>query len=109
FTFGQTLSVAIDNIYNFKPSLLTDEEKELKIPALDKFWKKVESDSVRYLPELRLELKRNGHNPFFYYDGSGLLLSLTNNRADKKLAIEAIAKCDLEDISQKIYVQTLNG
>jgi len=109
FAFGQILTAEIDSIYNFKPSKLTDKEKELKMPGLDKFWEKVKSDTIQYIPQLRIELKKNGHNPFFYYDGSGLLLSLTSNRTDKELAIEAIAKCDLDDISQKIYVQTLNS
>jgi hypothetical protein len=109
FAFGQTLTAEIDSIYNFKPSQLTDKEKEVKMPGLDKFWEKVKNDTIQYLSQLRIELKKNGHNPFFYYDGSGLLLSLTKNRTDKELAIEAIAKCDLEDISQKIYVKTLNG
>ena len=109
FAFGQNFTEEIDNIYNFQPSKLTDKEQELKMPSLDKFWGKVKSDTIQYLPKLRIELQKNGHNPFFYYDGSGLLLSLTKNRADKVLAIEAIAKCDLADISQKIYVKTLNG
>jgi hypothetical protein len=108
-SFGQSLTNDIDNIYNFKPSKLTDKEQEVKMPTLDKFWDKVKSDTTQYLPSLRMELKSNGHNPYFYYDGSGLLLSLTNTKADKELAIEAIAKCDLADISQKIYVQTLNN
>jgi len=109
FVFGQSLTLEIDSIYNFKPSKLTDKEQKLKMPALDKFWEKVKNDTIKYLPQLRIELKKNGHNPFFYYDGSGLLLSLSNRKTDKELSIEAIAKCDLDDISQKIYVQTLNG
>ena len=108
-SFGQSLTNDIDNIYNFKPSKLTDKEQEIKMSTLDKFWDKVKGDTTKYLPSLRTELKTNGHNPYFYYDGSGLLLSLSNSKADKELAIEAISKCDLEDISQKIYVQTLNN
>lgn len=106
---GQSVTNDIDNIYSFKPSKLTDKERELKMPALDEFWKKVKADTLNNLPMLRKELQENGHNPFFYFDGSGLLLSLTNNKADKELAIEAISKCDLDDISQKMFVMTLNG
>ena len=109
YAFGQSLTKEIDSIYNFKPSKLTDKEKEQKMPALDKFWDKVKGDTIVFLSELRKELKKNGHNPFFYYDGSGLLLSLTNTKEDKELAIEAIAKCDLDDISRRIYVKTLNS
>jgi len=109
FSFGQSLETEIDNVYNFKPSELTYNEQSIKIPMLDKFWNKVKNDTLKYLPLLRAELKKDGHNPFFYWDGSSLLLSLTRNKADKELSIEAITKCDLEDISQKVYVMTLNN
>ncbi len=108
YASGQSLTKEVDSIYNFKPSKLTDKEKEQQMPALDKFWDKVKGDTILYLSELRKELKKDGHNPFFYYDGSSLLLSLTNRKEDKELAIEAIAKCDLDDISRRIYVKTLN-
>jgi len=108
-SFGQSLEKEIDNIYDFKPSELTYNEQSIKIPMLDKFWNKVKNDTLKYLPLLRAELKKDGHNPFFYWDGSSLLLSLTRNKADKEVSIEAITKCDLEDISQKVYVMTLNN
>ncbi len=108
-TFGQNLTKEIDEVYDFKPSKLSDKEQETKIPSLDKFWNKVKKDTNQYLPMLRAELKSKNHNPYFYFDGSGLLLSLVNNKLDKQLAIEAIAKCDLSDISQRVYVTTLNS
>jgi hypothetical protein len=107
-SFGQSLSQEIDSIYNFQPGKLSDKEKESKFPPLDRFWDKVKSDTSGYLPQLRFELRVAEHNPFFYYDGSGLLLSLSKTKADKELAVQAIAKCNLDDISQKIYVTTLN-
>ncbi len=56
-----------------------------------------------------MELRQIGHNPYFYYDGSSLLLSLSNAVNDKQLAVQAIAKCDLADISRKMYITTLNN
>jgi hypothetical protein len=106
--FGQTLTKEIDEIYDFKPSKLSDKEQETKIPLLDKFWDKVKKDTTKFLPMLRTELKSKNHNPYFYYDGSGLLLSLSKYRLDKQLAVDAITKCDISDISQKVYVTTLN-
>lgn len=106
--FGQTLKSEIDNIYNFKPSKLSKSEQELKLPPLDKFWEKVKSDTTQYLPQLRDELNAANHNPFFYFDGSALLLSLSRNSFDKQLAANSIAHCDLDDISQREYVKTLN-
>lgn len=107
-SFGQSLKVEIDNIYNFKPSKMTDAEQEKKFPSLDQFWDKIKADTTLYLPSLRFELNEPNHNPYFYYDGAGLLLSLSKTNFDKKLAVIAITKCDLDDISQKLYVTTLN-
>jgi hypothetical protein len=104
--FGQSLNV--DNIYNFSPSKLKKSEQEKKLPALDGLWNKVKSDTTNYLPLLRNELNTQNHNPFFYYDGAALLLSLTKNDNDKTIAAKAIAKCDLADIDHKEYVITLN-
>jgi hypothetical protein len=108
-SFCQSMSADIDNIYNFSPNKLTRKEQEGKIKYLDEFWNKVKSDSTLYLPQLRRELTTNTHNPYFYFDGTGLLLSISHTKADKILAAESIAKCDLKDIDQKIYVQTLNS
>lgn len=105
---AQTLSESIDSIYNFKPGKLTDKEQEGYLPALDRFWGMVKGDTTKFLPLLRFELSQAGHNPFFYYDGSGLLLSLSGASSDKELAVQSIAKCDLDDISRKFYVMTLN-
>jgi hypothetical protein len=99
----------IDDIYTFKPSKLTSKEQETKVPALDKFWDEVKTDSARYLPKLRFELGKTGHQPYFYYDGSELLLSLSSSKADMALASDAISRCDLDDIDQKLYVTRINN
>jgi len=106
--FGQSLKNEIDNIYNFKPSKLSQSEQESKIPAIDKFWNKIKSDTGLYLPALRNELANSAHNPYFYFDGTALLLSLSHNALDKQLGANAIFRCDLEDINRRAYVRTLN-
>jgi hypothetical protein len=106
--FGQSLNTEVDNIYNFKPSKLSNAEQEAKVPDLDKFWNKVKSDTSSYLPALRAELKVSNHNPYFYFDGSALLLSLSKNALDKQLAANSIARSDLVDINSRQYVGTLN-
>lgn len=106
FTFGQTLNV--DKIYDFSPSKLTKSEQEKKVPELDGLWNRVKSDTTKYLPLLRYDLNAPNHNPYFYYDGAALLLSLSNSYNDKTIAAGAIAKCDLTDIDCKEYVTTLN-
>jgi len=101
-------SSEIDSVYTFKPSKLSRKEQETKLPALDRFWEKVKSDTSKYLPQLRFELDQSGHNSFFYYDGSELLMSLSEGKADKELAAYAISKCDLNDIDRKLYVSRVN-
>lgn len=108
-SFGQNLKDEVDNLYNFKPSKLTKKEQETKVPALDNFWNKIKNDTTTFLPLLRNELNAIGHNPYFYYDGASLLLSLTNTKEDKTIVSNAISKCDISDISRKIYVKTLNS
>ena len=108
-SFGQNLKDEVDNLYNFKPSKLTKKEQETKVPALDNFWNKIKNDTTTFLPLLRNELNAIGHNPYFYYDGASLLLSLTNTKEDKTIVSNAISKCDISDISRKFYVKTLNS
>jgi len=106
---GQSLKTEVDSIYNFKPSALTKAEQETKLPAMDKFWDKIKSDTTNNLPLLRNELIAPNHNPFFYYDGMSLLMSLSQTSLDKKIAAQAIAKCDISDIDRKLYVSALNN
>jgi hypothetical protein len=93
--------------YSFSPPKLSNEERELKSKALDSFWSWVSSDRVTLLPKLREELDRTDNSPFFYYDGSKLLLSLSKETKDKQLAVMAIARSDLSEIQAEDYVRTI--
>jgi len=86
FTYGQSLKTEIDQVYNFKPSKLSKAEQQAKFPVMDKLFAKIQSDTAKYLPELRSELIATGHAPYFYYDGCALLLTLSKSFSDKKLS-----------------------
>lgn len=105
---AQNLQQEIQSVYNFSPQKLTDKEMQEKSIMLDDFWKKVKSDTTKYLPLLRNELESNAHVPFFYFDGSSLLLSIDANNYHKHLAAKAISKCDINDINRRAYVGILN-
>jgi hypothetical protein len=105
---AQNLQQEIQTVYNFSPQKLTDKEMQEKSIILDDFWKKVKSDTTMYLPLLRNELESNAHVPFFYFDGSSLLLSIDANNYHKHLAAKAISKCDINDINRRSYVGILN-
>ena len=95
-------------LYSFSPRKLTQEEIEKKSSELEVFWKKVTSDREILLPMLRGELKRADNPPFFFFDGSQLLLKLSNDKADKELAISAIARSDIRDLSPPGYLMIVN-
>ena len=107
-TFGQISKIEIDKIYDFTPSKLSKSEQDKKMPTLDAFWEKVKSDTTTYLPALRRELNEPNHNPYFYFDGTTLLLSLTSSPLDKSIAAKAITKCQIKDIDRRAYVMLVN-
>jgi hypothetical protein len=105
----QSFTKEVDKIYDFTPHEMSEKQSEEKLKPLDKFWTKVKSDTSKYLPALRIELARDRHQSFFYFDGSSLLLSLSNNQSDRLLAGEAVTKCNIDDIDRSLYVRRLNG
>jgi len=106
--FGQSLKVEIDNVYNFKPSKLSKAEQQAKFPAMDKLFDKIKNDTAQYFPQLRSELIANGHNPYFYYDGSALLFTFSKSYADKQLIAKTLVKADLDDLNPELYTRMLN-
>ena len=109
-SFGQdSFKKEIDNLYNFHPQELSKAEQQEKFPALDKLFETVKSDTTKYLPLLRKELKSNDHFPYFYYDCSHLLMIMSKNHSDKELAAEAFSKCNIKDLDPKIYVVLLKS
>ncbi len=94
--------------FAFSPQKLNKEELKAKSSILDSFWKKVTADPEKLLPKLREELQRDGTPPFFYYDGSKLLLSLSKAKSDHQLAAMSISKCDLRDVEPSDYLRTVN-
>jgi hypothetical protein len=93
----------IQQTYNFQPHTLTSAEINQKSGVLDQFWTKAKAAPNLYIPALRQELADFRNPPFFLYDGSMLLLSLSDGPADRKVALAAIAHSDLHDVQQKDY------
>lgn len=106
--FTQSLHDDIKQTYDFSPSKLTRDEQNKKIPLMDDFWKKVKSDTSKYLNELRTELEADGNPKFFYFEGGQLLLSISEKISDQKIVLSAVLKSDPADIDRRTYVKTLN-
>ncbi len=89
--------------YNFQPHLLSDAQIKAKSVVLDEFWTKAKAQPSVYTSALRHELADFNNPPFFLYDGSMLLLKLSDTAPDRKIALNAIARCDLHDVQYKDY------
>jgi hypothetical protein len=102
---GQSASIhqQIQQTYNFQPHSLTSAEISQKSGVLDQFWTNAKAQSNVYVPALRIELRDFKNPTFFLYDGSMLLLSLSDTSEDRKIALAAIAHGDLRDVQPKDY------
>jgi hypothetical protein len=98
----------IQQVYSFQPHLLTDQQIEQKSRILDEFWKKAKAQSAIYVPSLRQELANFGNPSFFLYDGSMLLLSLSDKKEDRKVVLSAIAHCDIGDVQANDYFKQVH-
>ncbi len=101
----QSLSIhhEIVETYNFQPHLLSNQEIDRKSAVLDQFWSRAKAQQTVYVPALRRELADFKNPPFFLYDGSTLLLSLSDTSTDRKIALAAMAHCYLRDVQAKDY------
>jgi hypothetical protein len=93
----------IQQVYNFQPHLLDHERMAQKSRVLDRFWVRAEEEPEMYAAALRQELGDFSNPPYFLYDGSMLLLSLSDTPADRKIALAAISRCDLRDLKASDY------
>ncbi len=93
----------IHRLYGFEPHLLNDQQREQKSALMDQLWEKAKAQRLAYIPALRQELQDFGNPPFFLYDGSLLLLSLSDTNEDRKTALAAFARCALRDVQPTDY------
>src|SRR5260370_17109359 len=98
----------IEQTYNFQPHLLSSQQITDKSAVLDQFWRKAKAEPSLYVAALRQELGDFKNPPFFLYDGSTLLLSLSNTPADRKIALAAMARCDLRDVQPDEYFRQVH-
>jgi hypothetical protein len=97
------LHYEIQQLYNFEPHTLSDAQRSEKSSLLDQFWTKAKAQRDVYAPGLRQELADLSNPPFFLFDGSELLMSISNDPADNKIILAAVAHSNLQDIQSKEY------
>jgi hypothetical protein len=103
------LHAEIQTVYNFQPHNLNKAQIGVESAALDDFWKKAKSQREVYVPALRKELRDFSNPPYFLFDGSELLRSLSSDPADRKIILAAIAHSDLRDLQSKEYFLLVQG
>jgi hypothetical protein len=106
---GTAFRAKVAALYSFQPHKLTDAEITAKSGELDRFWEHVKADTTDTLPLLRQELENDQNPSFFFYDGAKLLLSLSKEPSDLRLALRSLPKADLQDIQGTDYLRTVHS
>jgi hypothetical protein len=99
----------IAKLYDFPIGKLSNEKMVEKSGELDVFWKKVEKEKAAYLPMLRKELTNTANPPFFAFDGASLLRSISEDRADRQLALDSITRGGPTIASGEGYVSIVHA
>ena len=93
--------------YTFKPSKLSEPEKNAKSAEMDRVWDMVKANRTVLLPCLRAAIESRGADQWFKFDGSNLLVSLDPSASSKALQVATYTQVDLNDVSLRIWVTTL--
>lgn len=93
--------------YNFKPSKLSDAERDAKAAAMDKVWNMAKANPKELLPCLRAALESPDTDQWFRFDGSNLLVSLDPSPESKAIQIRNYTNVDLDDVHPQVWVETL--
>jgi hypothetical protein len=96
-------------LYAFHPADLDEAGQTRKSAELDAFWKRIGDAGPAGLEALRTELAADGVPSFFHYDGAQLLLSLSHERADRALALRAIARAPLADVNPAAWFDAIHA
>jgi hypothetical protein len=75
---------------------------------MDAFWEKAKVQRKVYLPLLQEQLKATNVPAFFLFDGSRLLLDLSDTAENRRIALQALARCDLRDVDRAVYLRQVH-
>jgi hypothetical protein len=102
-----TFQSLVKTTYNFRPSKLSDPERESKVAAMDKVWSMATTNPKELLPCLRTMLENPNADPWFRFDGSNLLVELDPSPESKTIQIRNYTNVDLDDVHPQVWVETL--
>jgi hypothetical protein len=93
--------------YTFKPSQLSEAQRDTKVVAMDKVWNAAKANPRELVPCLRTMLESTDSDPWFRFDGSNLLVSLDPSPESKAIQVRHFTNTDLGDVHLAIWIQTL--
>ncbi len=93
--------------YNFKPSRLTDSQRDSKSAAMDRFWQMVKANPKQLLPCLRSALQDPNADKWFRFDTSNLLVELDPSPESKTIQVRSYTDVDLDDVDLRVWVTVL--
>lgn len=93
--------------YTFKPSQLSDAQREAKVVAMDKVWDAAKANPRTLAPCLRTMLESTDSDPWFRFDGSNLLVSLDPSPESKAIQVRHYTNTDLADVHLAVWIETL--
>lgn len=102
-----TFQALVKTTYNFKPSKLSDTERDSKVAAMDKVWNMAKTYQKELLPCLRTMLENPNADPWFRFDGSNLLVELDPSPDSKGIQVRNYTSVDLDDIHPQVWIETL--
>jgi hypothetical protein len=97
----------IKTTYNFRPSKLSDSERDSKVAGMDRVWDMAKTNPKELLPCLRTILESPNADPWFRFDGSNLLVELDPSPESKTIQVRNYTKVDLDDVHPQVWVETL--
>jgi hypothetical protein len=102
------LNREIRAIYTFKPSALSDGERDAKVAAMERIWTAVRAQPKVLTDCLRRALEAPGADPWFRFDGSNLLVDVDPSEQSKQVQVHAYTEVDLHDVNQRVWLETLS-
>lgn len=90
--------------YGFRPSKLSDAEREAKTKQMDAVWSAVHAEPAKLAPCLRDVLAKTKGDPWLLFDGGQLLLDVDPSPESKRLFLDALNRVPLDDVDLGTWV-----
>jgi len=95
--------------YGFRPSRLTQDAREAKIPILDAFWARVKARGSGGATCLRAMITADSSDGYFALNAASLLASLDQSPTSLAVVELGLARTDLDEVDVAQYVRLVLG